>query len=280
MKNFKIFFLLFISFVFSWNAFASTIDNIEVTQNNLIKLTASEDVIFSDIDVVWDIKVLKDIPVSYSTKDQLNFKKVLLNLSSDLTANTSYSLISILGWEGNIDFRIADFLEWEIYNANLSEWEIGIEKINIIDSRTIEVYFSQDLLDDLFEFKILSEIPSNSLKSSGNNILDLEVSRNLEVSTNYILMILSLEDAIWNLLTFQEDLYDFVTPAVLLEQIEEEEVIVAEVKEEVIVEEEGNIEEVALNSAETPETGTATNILIAFALILNLLFFFRKKIIK
>jgi hypothetical protein len=40
--------------------------------------------------------VLKDINVSFSEKDKNNSKKVLLNLSDDLIANNSYSLITIL----------------------------------------------------------------------------------------------------------------------------------------------------------------------------------------
>ena len=280
MKNIKILLLLISFAIFSWNVSAATIDKIEATSNNNIEVTASQDVVFSDINVKGEIKLLKDIPVSFSAPDSENFKKIVLNLSTDLTADTSYSLITILGADWNIDFSIWEFLNWEMLNPNLLEWEDGIEKVSVIDSRTLEVYFTTDLIEDTFEFKILSEIETSSLTSVWDNMLDIEISRNLEKSTAYILMILSLEDAVGEQLVLDEDLYDFVTSADLEQEVAEEEVVIAteeEEPEEVI---EWNIEEIALESAETPETWTTTWILIIIAVIANLAFFLRKRIIK
>ena len=280
MKNIKILLLLISFAIFSWNVSAATIDKIEATSNNNIEVTASQDVVFSDINVKGEIKLLKDIPVSFSAPDSENFKKIVLNLSTDLTSNTSYSLITILGADWNIDFSIWEFLNWEMLNPNLLEWEDGIEKVSVIDSRTLEVYFTTDLIEDTFEFKILSEIETSSLTSVWDNMLDIEISRNLEKSTAYILMILSLEDAVGEQLVLDEDLYDFVTSADLEQEVAEEEVVIAteeEQEEEVI---EWNIEEIALESAETPETWTTTWILIIIAVIANLAFFLRKKFIK
>ena len=280
MKNIKILLLLISFAIFSWNVSAATIDKIEATSNNNIEVTASQDVVFSDINVKGEIKLLKDIPVSFSAPDSENFKKIVLNLSTDLTADTSYSLITILGADWNIDFSIWEFLNWEMLNPNLLEWEDGIEKVSVIDSRTLEVYFTTDLIEDTFEFKILSEIETSSLTSVWDNMLDIEISRNLEKSTAYILMILSLEDALAEQLVLDEDLYDFVTSADLEQEVAEEEVVIAteeEEPEEVI---EWNIEEIALESAETPETWTTTWILIIIAVIANLAFFLRKKFIK
>ena len=280
MKNIKILLLLISFAIFSWNVSAATIDKIEATSNNNIEVTASQDVVFSDINVKGEIKLLKDIPVSFSAPDSENFKKIVLNLSTDLTSNTSYSLITILGADWNIDFSIWEFLNWEMLNPNLLEWEDGIEKVSVIDSRTLEVYFTTDIIEDTFEFKILSEIETSSLTSVWDNMLDIEISRNLEKSTAYILMILSLEDAVGEQLVLDEDLYDFVTSANLEQEVAEEEVVIAteeEQEEEVI---EWNIEEIALESAETPETWTTTWILIIIAVIANLAFFLRKKFIK
>jgi len=280
MKNTKILFLLFISVLFTGTASASTINNVKAIDNNNIELTASPDVVFSDINVVGDVKLLKDVNVSFSARDTENPKKVLLNLSSDLTANTSYSLISILWANWNIDFDIGDFLEWEIVNKNLVESEEWIEKINIVDSKTIELYYTTDLTEDTFEFKILSEIKTKSMSSEWNNVLNLELVKNLEVSTNYIVMILSLEDALWNSISFNEDLYDLNTPAILEKVVEEKKVVIATPKKEPEVIPEWNIKDIALNSAKTPETGTTTSILIMVALLANLAFYFRKKFIK
>ncbi len=281
MKNLaKAVLLLMISSICVWSVNAATIDKIEALNNNSVELTASPDVIFSDIDITWEVKILKDIPVSFSVKDSENLKKVLINLSSDLIANTSYSLISILWASGNIDFSIWDFLQWEIENINLLDWEEWIEKVDIVDSRTMELYFTNDLTEDLFEFKILSEIKTTGLKSEWNNKLQLEIEEALERSTNYIVMILSLEDVNWDDLTFDEDLHDFTTPSNLTQAIPEEENEVAAVFTEPVTPDEWNVEEVALNSAGTPETGTTTSILILLAVIVNSVFFFRKKIFK
>lgn len=271
--------LLTISAMLVWNASASTIEKIEAINNTTVELTASPDVIFSDVSVEGDVKILKDIPVSFSVKDAENLKKVLINLSSDLTANTSYSLISILWANWNIDFSIWDFLQWEISNLHLLANEEWIEKIDILDSRTMELYFTNDLSDDTFEFKILSEIETDWLKSDGNNILQLEVAKALEASTNYIIMVLTLQDVNGNTLTFDEDLQDFTTPADLVAAIPAEETVIAEVYTEPEKVDEWNIEEVALTAA-PPETWTATSLLILFAVIANTIFFLRKKFVK
>lgn len=265
----------------TWSVSAATIDSISAIDNNTVEIVASEDVIFSDINVEWDIKLLKDIPVSFSALDTEDSKKILINLWSDLTSETSYSLISILWAEGNIDFTIWEYLEGEINNENLLDDEDWITKINVVDSRTIELYFSEDLTDDTFEFKILSEIATDALNSEWNNKLSLEISKTLDPSTSYIVMILILEDANGIQILFDEDLHDFMTPATLKLDVPQENQDIAQVeKDEPEIIEEWNIEEVALNSAETPETWTATWILIIFAVLINLAIFSRKKFSK
>lgn len=286
-----------------WQVSASTIDKIEAVKDNEIILTSSEDISFSSINVEWEIKLLKDVPISFNSIDLDNSKKVLLNLTNDLDINTSYSLITIIGTDWNIDFNISDTLEWEILNLSLLEWEEWIEKINILNSRTIELYYTSDLKDDVFEFKILSDIWLDSLSSEWNNKLKLNVSKKLELSTSYIIMILALEDALWNTISYNEDLHEIITPSNFWNIIEEtpiveepiiieenkvpeiiepitevdpdEEIINEMIKEDPVVD--WNIAEVAMGTEETPETGTSTWILLLLVLIWNFLFFFRKK---
>jgi hypothetical protein len=47
MKKFKILLFLTLSFLLTSNTFASTIDKVEVIDNNTVQLTASDDVKFS-----------------------------------------------------------------------------------------------------------------------------------------------------------------------------------------------------------------------------------------
>jgi len=277
MKNIKILLFLIFSFLLTSNTYASSIEKIDAIDNNTVEITASDDVVFSDTFVEGDIKILKDMKVSYSEKDSTNSRKVLLNLSDDLLANNSYSLITILWAEWNIDFKIWNHLDWEITNPMLREWDKGIEKINIIDSKTIELYYNYDLTDDLFEFKILSDIPTTGLFSEWNNVVDLWIKWNLEKNTDYILMILSLEDINWNPLVFDEDLYDFKTSADLVEDVEAKDVVLAAAKEDTNT---WNVEQVALATEETPDTGSATWVLVLLTIIVNAAFFLRKKLIK
>lgn len=304
MKTIKILFLLSIITLLTWNTFAATIEKIEAIDNNTVELTASSDVVFSNSKIEWEVKLLKDIWVSFSAKDPQHMNKVLINLASDLTTNSSYSLITVLGAEGiewNIDFKIWETLTWEILNSNFIEWTKWIQKLNVIDSKTLELYFSDNLTEDLFEFKILSEMATSWLKSQWNNILDIEVSEALKKSSNYILMILSLKDTNWVSINLEEDLYDFVTSADLIQEIVEEPVYNNIVATELLstwlsntwnieiipntwaivpLSNTWNIEEIALKSATTPDTWTATSVLVLLALTTNLAFFFRKKILK
>ncbi|MDP2091117.1 MAG: hypothetical protein Q8K30_05995 [Candidatus Gracilibacteria bacterium] len=281
MKSLKIIFIIAITSFLFGNTFAASIDNITAIDNNTVQLTISNDVVISDTKVEGDIKLLKDIPVSFSVKDTENAKKVLVNLSSDLISNTSYSLITILGGEGNIDFKIGDFLEGEFVNSNLLQGEKGISKVKVIDSRTLEIYFTDALVESNFEFKILSEVALSEIKSAGSNKLDLEVAKNIEKSSNYIVMVLSLTDASGKKITFDEDLYDLVTPADLVQEVEELAVTVAQVQPEPMIETStGNLEEVAKNVDRTPDTGTTSIILLMLALIGSIAFFYRKNLVK
>jgi hypothetical protein len=130
----------------------------------------------------------------------------------------------------------------------------------------------------MFEFKILSDIPTSGLFSEWNNIVDLWIATNLDKNSEYILMILSLEDINWNSLVFDEDLYDFTTSNDLVIDTEEKEVVLAAAKEEPV--DEWNIAEVAQSIDETPDTGAATWVLVLLTAIVNLGFFLRKRFIK
>ncbi len=287
MKQFKVILAVLISALLTSTANSANIDNLQAVDNGTVRMTASEDVVFSDSKVYGEVKVLRDIDVSYSSKDLENNRKVVLNLSADLYTNSVYSLIGIIGAEGNIDFEIGGSLNGEIMNGNIIGSEQTIEKVNVVDSRTLEVYFNYDLEEDMFEFKLLSELKVDSLSSLGNNILDISLQDTLGKSTSYIIMVISLEDIDGNELMLDESLYDLVTTNSLMEKPEEiveiEEVTevkeVVQVEEEVI-EEEGNIEEVALNSAETPDTGAETWVLMLLTFIFSSVYFIKNKISK
>lgn len=280
-KTNKLFGLLAISLVMIWSVSAANIEKINVIDNWHVELSADQNIVFSNQEVKWDVKILKDIPVSFSAKDLENSKKVTVNLWADLNANTSYSLITILWADWNIDFTIWDSLNWEIPNANLLTWDDWIEKINLVDSRTIELYFTKDLTEDTFEFKILSEVKTDSVSSQWDNKLNVTLATPLEKSTSYIVMILNLEDATSNPITFDEDLYDFTTDENLVEVLKVEDNSLAEIQEAQVVEDSTwNIVEIAEQTKTTPETWAETWVLIFLAAVASWAYFFKYKFVK
>lgn len=272
----KIIALITLFFVFISSAYAARVESINAIDNKTIEVVTSPEVIFSDNKIYGDVKVLRDIRVGYSSKDFENHKKIILNLSSDLYANTSYNIFTVIWAEWSIDFTIWDFTPGEIKNDFFTQWAKDIEKINIIDSRTIEIYYSYDIEEDDFEFKILSELKIDNLSSSWDNILTINMENTLDSSTPYIVMLNSLEDISWNRINLWETLFDITTSSNLVEKVESEE---KEVIKEIEVDE-WNIEEVALNSAETPDTWAETWVLIMLTFIFSSFYFLRNKFQK
>ena len=83
----------------------------------------------------------------------------------------------------------------------------------------------------------------------------------MEPSSSYMILSNSINDAKWEEVILKESLYDFKTEADLKNVFEEEKV---ENKKEEETEKKwtGNLEEVAMHSAKTPETGPVTWILV------------------
>jgi hypothetical protein len=92
-----------------------------------------------------------------------------------------------------------------------------------------------------------------------------------------MLMILSLEDGSFRNISFNEELYDFETQdnIVTLNEKVEETVLLDDEGEEVL-----ELENIALNAAETPDTGAETWVLVALTLLVNAGLFIRKRFQK
>jgi hypothetical protein len=96
MKLLKIIFLVFITSVITNTAYAATVENIEVMNSHEIELSLSDDVTLSEA-ITGDVKVLKDILVSFATRDINDHNKVILTLEEDLQMLTNYNLLTIFG---------------------------------------------------------------------------------------------------------------------------------------------------------------------------------------
>lgn len=272
MKKFKILFAFLISSLFISNAYSASIDNIQAIDYKNVKVMASEDIIFSDTKVYWEVKVLEDISILNVSRDYSNKRKLILTLKESLIKNTNYSLIWVIWAEWSIDFSLEDKFNVQKINENLYNEEKIIEKIIVKDSKTIEVYYNYDLKDWNYEFKLLSDIIVNSVTSKWNNVLDINLEWALEKSSSYIFMILSLENIDWKELSFKESLYNFTTNSNLI--------IDDSVKQDIIDNEEikTNLEEIALNAPQTPHTWAETWFLLLLTFMSSILFLFRKKI--
>ncbi|PZM83148.1 hypothetical protein DLH72_03910 [Candidatus Gracilibacteria bacterium] len=251
---------------FATNTFAADLENIEVLNNGNLSVNTSSDLTLPEGEVSGDLKVLKDYVVSLAYKDPENAKKVLVNLTFALEKNRTYSIIGVDGAETNMNFTVADKVEGEYKNEDKTSTGLKIEKINILDSNSIEIYYNEDLKAEEFVYRILSEIETKSKTGDGKNTMSVSLGSPLEDLTQYIILSNALVDSTGKEVKLKESFYEFATEDKLenvfgdLPKVEEK---IEDKKEE------GNIEEVAMNSAKTPETGAATWILILATLFIT-----------
>lgn len=279
MKLFKIIFLLSITSIITNTAYAASIDNIEVVNSHEIELSLSNDVTVSEA-VTGDVKVLKDILVSFATRDINDHNKVILTLEEDLQMLTNYNLLTIFGANGNIDFRTEkSLIDVEIANMYQPQ-DQGIVKIVTVDERTLEVYFKNPVEDTDFEFKVFSENFVDTISYTNPQGVKLHLETAITSHSQYMLMVLSLEDGTFKNISFDEELYDFET----LDTIDVAEEKTEKEAEKVLIDDNGEevleLENIALNAAETPDTGAETWVLVALTLLVNAGLFIRKRFQK
>ena len=111
MKALKITLTLLLSYVLLTQTFAASVENIEVVDSKNINVLFDTGVVLPEWDIDSDIKVLKDIAISFSSKDLEDEFKLILDLNGELKTNAKYSLLSILWPEWNIDFTLAEAID-------------------------------------------------------------------------------------------------------------------------------------------------------------------------
>ena len=284
----KLFVVVLSTLMITTNTFAATdlnIINVAADEIDSVKILLDGEV-ESDMNILeWDAKVFKDIEVETLEKDlDSNFKLNVL-LTEALEANSSYSFLSVYGVEGNMDFMLWDEVIWvELDNALSSE---NVEKIFIKDSNNIEIIFVKEIIETDIEIKVLKElsVASIELNIEDKTELNLVMKDALEVSSRYILMMFSLNISEEEEVSFANGIFDFETN----EQFNTQEIINDETNLETIDEVEvsetgealnGEVEEVALNAAATPETWAATWILISLTFFMSSIIFVRRKFKK
>lgn len=264
----KIAFLFFILFlVLPFSVFAANIDNIKVETNRKIFITPSSDIVLRDWELDWSIKVLEDLVVLNFQKDLQNYKKITINLKNSLEKWKIYSLFGILWAEANMDFQVSEGIIWEITNPNFDDENLSIETINILDEKTIEIYYNKDLEAKEFLYKVYRKLDLVSINVI-NNIINIFTKEDLEWWNPYILLVNSFKDFDWNNVKMQEQFFDFKTPEYFKKQKKEE-----NLKEKP----KWNLEKIAMNSANTPNTWPATWLLLALTISLSSFYFLKNR---
>jgi len=272
----KIILLLISFFLVNGNVYGADIVNIVPQNLKNINFEISPKISLSNWIVSSEIKVLKDLQITSSSKDFKDSNKIILNLKDALTPNRAYNLLSVFGVDWNIDFTVwSELTLVDIKNPNnilAIQW---IARLLIVDSRTIDVYFNSPIDATEFEFKLFRESLVNETTSSGS-ILSISLNDELDKSSNYILMMISLSNKYWLDVKFDQEIYDFTTSATLWDtKINTK---IASLNKEQTASWE--LVNVALNSAVTPDTWLETWVLIFLTLMVNVVLIVRKKLVK
>lgn len=276
---------LLVSTIIIWSifstSFAADLKDIEVLNNWNINISTTEDLLLEEWELSWDLKILKDYEISFSYKDIQDSKKVILNLRYDLDKNKNYTILWIDWAEANFIFKTSDKITGEYTNNEEKDW-LKILKINIIDSKTIEIYYSEEITAEEFTYKLLSEIPTKSKTVSWENKINVTLSSPLEEEKKYIILSNFIKNKSWENIKMDEYIYDFQTKE-NLENIFEKETEEKDINLDKKEEEKWNIEEVAKNMKKTPTTWAKTWFIFLLALAVAFTLFwikFKKKILK
>ncbi|MDD3303072.1 MAG: hypothetical protein PHN31_05965 [Candidatus Gracilibacteria bacterium] len=258
----------------------------DISKDSDTSLKVTFDKAIGDSGISGDIKLFKDLSIVSATKDSLVPNKINISLNDDLTIGSTYNLFPVFGAEGS-----ADFIFEEPANIKILESE-GISSITMKDKKNIEVYFNT-LNGDEFEFKLLKEINIVENSSSGGNLI-LKTDKSIELNTDYILMILSLSD-IQNIYKIDEPIFNFdIKENSTFEKTETDQSIkdnfTAPVTETINPVENdtelnagiedtstGNLNNVALDTKQTPDTGAETWVLMFLTLIMSSFYFLARR---
>ena len=258
MKKTKIFLAIIASMLMLWIANAASIDWVNTIDNKTVDVALSPEVKMPKWELKWDLRIVKDILIKDSVKDPVKKNKITLFLDKELKPNTFYTIISVWLAEWTIEFSLLDDVKWEYYNSNSMNEPKIIEKVNVVNPTTLELYYNYDIKNGLYDFKVLSELVMDNISSQWDNIVNVNLLTPLEASTLYMLMISSLKDAKGKDLDFNDLVYDFSTPSKLLDKAENKDEnanVTASWNVTNNVQGNENLEDVALSTENVPETG-------------------------
>ena len=279
------------------------VDKIDVVDQNTIKVTLSENPNLKQGDNEGEITILNDIRIASALAKAGTSNEVEIILDKPLLPETSYSLLTVAGAVGSIDFTTPTGVEGYSQTNVASLEEQDIESIEIVDSTTLNVTYKQTVSAGKYDYKFLAESSVVSIEKPNFELPELlvRVEPPLVSEQDYIMMVIDLKDVDGNQLEFDTGIYDFKTPVFAENTVPDVSTSSGEVlpelnaagenvslQKETLIEEpivvgatsqeaEANIAAVAAEVKETPATGTATWMLILMTLSINAFYFYSRR---
>lgn len=190
------------------------VDTIEVIDDNIIEVTLSENPNLEVWEIEAEVTILQDINIKGGFTSEISPNQVELLLHDSLKANTNYSLLSVSGADGSIDFRTGDTFIGDTFTNLGSTLEGGIDEIKVIDDTSLIITYSTELVSSVVEYKLLAEKEVERVEKPDYYEPELLIStkKAFEGETDYILMFIELQDVSGTFLEFDTGIYDFQTP--------------------------------------------------------------------
>ncbi len=193
-----------------------SVDEITVIDANTLSIMLSENPNLEIGEIEWEIRVLNDVKLRGAFASESDTNEVELILEDSLKADTTYSLLTVLGADGSIDFTTP----WNVEGftaSNVSSVEVqDIDSIEIIDDRTIIITYRDAITSSSLEYKLLAESEVTKIEKpdfySPEIVISIEPPFNSE--KDYILMFIEMQDASGEFLEFDTGIYDFKSPVI------------------------------------------------------------------
>ncbi len=222
-----------------WTLQAANISLLEVIDAKTFHVSMEEVKMWTG-ELAGEVKVLNDMSIGFAHQDEEDEYTAVLTLDEPLEKDTEYSLLTVFGADGSIDFKTSESLDGiEILNSETDDIGQYIESIMIVDANSMKVTYNEELTGEDLEFKLLSDIEVASISNIDTSTMAVHLSSEMKASKNYIFMVLSLQDALSQDVELEEWIYNFVTweklkrPSMIAEPTEVVEVISEEVSNEI-----------------------------------------------
>lgn len=283
------------------DSFAVDVESVQLPSLGQINVVLNENLNLPTGDIQADVGVLSDVEIYNASVSAESQNIVHISLAEALKTGESYSLLSIAGAEGSIDFSTPEngLDGYVVFNPIFTTGQ-DISELEITDPYTIKVTFNEALTQGEVEFKLLEENPIASIQKPDYFIPELvfTLEEDLEEEKDYIIMFIELTDVEGEIVEFDTGIYEFDThnmgesdPEMDTmeddmmdmffgegDELSDETMQMLAAGEDILnQEDDAQIEAVADNADETPDTGAETWVIVFATLFLNTAYFIRRK---